>query len=356
MKRHLTTLIIFILIITGLVFITISSPSEANNLFGDQLYFTKKQIFWIIIGLISYLVTSRLNIKLIRRFTPHLYLFSSSLLLLVLIPSIGQKVLGARRWLEFGHFNLQPSELFKLSAILFFSHTFTRSQFRNLKTLLIYLALPLLLIILQPNLSTAIIIALIIISIYYLSGAEIIPLFWLTLVTTGLSLILILTSGYRLNRLKALLNQDDSTTTLSYHSNQIVLAISSGGLFGKGLANSEQKYRYLPKISTDSILAIIGEETGFLGIASIMGLYLTLIIHIFITAQSFTDQFCFLTATGIGCWLAYQSLVNISSLAGLIPITGIPLPLISYGGSSITTILIALGLFRSLEKSHGKNK
>ncbi len=347
MKKHLTTIITFTLISIGLIFITISSQSEASNLFNDQLHFIKRQIFWVVIGTLLYIFFSNLHIKRYQKYIPSLYLLSVGALILVLLPPLSQKILGARRWLEIGDVTIQPSEIFKLSSILFFSQLFSQSQYRNLKTFLIYLVPPLLLIILQPNLSTAIITVLIITSLYYLSGAEIVPLFLLSFLITTVSFILIITSGYRLTRLQALLNQ---TPITSYHSNQITLAISSGGIFGKGLANSEQKYRYLPKIPTDSILAIIGEETGFLGITVIICLYLYLIIHIFTFTYRLTNQFDILLATGVGCWLAYQSLVNISSLATLIPLTGIPLPLISYGGSSVTSILAALGIFHNLEQ------
>lgn len=346
--KHLTNIIIITLIALGLVFITVASPTEALALSNDPLYFIKRQIIWISIGLISYYFASKSHPQQFQKLLPSLYILSVVMLLLVLLPSIGHKILGARRWLEIGNLSLQPTEFFKLVSIFFFANLFSTEKFRNLKTLLSYLTPPIFLIILQPNLSTAIHITLIVITIYYLSGAEIIPLFLLSLSISLITLVLILTSSYRLNRLQVLLGQANNSN--SYHTKQIILTISSGGIFGKGLANSEQKYRYLPKIATDSILAIIGEELGFLGISLVVALYTILVIHIFNISQQIHQPFPILITAGIGSWLAYQSLINISSLASLIPLTGAPLPLISYGGSSTISILIALGIFRSIER------
>lgn len=353
MKKNLTSITIFLLLSIGLIFIALASPSEASNQFDDQFFFIKRQILWVALGVILYFIISRLKLSLIKKLIPAFYWFSVAFLLLVLLPPLSQKVLGARRWLEIGSLTIQPAEIFKLSSILFFARLLSRPHPHPLTSLLLYLLPPLLLIILQPNLSTAIIIALVIISLYYLSGAPIIPLFLISLFTATLSLLLIFTSSYRLDRLQALIHPTTLAPALSYHSRQIILALASGGAFGKGLANSEQKFRFLPKIPTDSILAIIGEETGFLGILLIICLYPYLVARIFKLATRLQDNFETLLVVGIGCWLGYQSLVNISSLATLIPLTGVPLPLISYGGSSVITLLAGLGLVRNLELQHG---
>jgi cell division protein FtsW (lipid II flippase) len=196
-------------------------------------------------------------------------------------------------------------------------------------------------------------IAAIVISIYYLSGAEITSLFSAGFVITLLSLLLILISPYRLARVKTLLNQQ-SDQNLSYHSEQIILSLASGGWSGKGFANSDHKYQFLPKISTDSILAIVGEETGFIGLTLITYLFLLLISRLIRISQVATDLYEKLLLGGIACWVAYQGLINFAAIVALIPLTGIPFPFIAYGGSSLITLFCALGLAINIENKYSK--
>jgi len=345
--------LIFILIFIGLTFISISSLTEANNTIGDKFFYLKKQSFWVVISFISFFVTSKINLNLIKKLSLLFYLFSIICLFLVLIPGFSNQALGASRWLNLGLFSFQPSELVKLSSVIYFASLFSVEKKRNFINLIIYLAIPFILIILEPNLSTAILISAIIISIFYLSGGKIMPLFLLCLSLIGLSLVLVYTSPYRKARFNTLVNPNIATKSESYHSNQIILSLSSGGMFGKGFANSDQKYRFLPKISTDSILAIIGEEVGFIGVLLILIIYMVLITYLIKLASSInSDSFSSLIVAGTTCWITYQSLINIAAIASLIPLTGVPLPFISYGGSSLFTLMIALGLVHNIEKQH----
>jgi len=345
--------LIIILIFIGLTFISISSLTEANNTVGDKYFYLKKQSFWITISFISFYFFSKINLKIVKKFSFILYLFSIICLILVLIPGFSNHALGASRWLNLGLFSFQPSELLKLTSVIYFATLFSIDSKRNFVNLLIYLAIPFILIILEPNLSTAILISAIIISMFYLSGGKIMPLFLLCLSLIGLSLILIYSSPYRKARLETLINPTNSTQSTSYHSNQIILSLSSGGIFGKGFANSDQKYRFLPKISTDSILAIIGEETGFVGVSLILIVYLALISYLIRLASSIQDDlFSSLIVGGTTCWITYQSLINIASIASIIPLTGVPLPFISYGGSSLLTLMTIIGLVRNIEKKY----
>ena len=344
-----STLLSFI----GLLFISSSSLFEAEKTIGDPYFFLKKQMLWLVVGLISLFITSKIKLDTFVNNSFRLYLFSAILLLLVLIPGIGAQVLGARRQIDLGFFNFQPSELFKFASVIFFSFLFSLKEKRNLKNLTLYLGLPLILIILEPNLSTTVMIAAIVISIYYLSGAEIISLFSAGFVITLLSFLLILVSPYRLARVKTLLNQQ-SNQDLSYHSEQIVLSLASGGWSGKGFANSDHKYQFIPKISTDSILAIVGEETGFVGLTLISYLFLLLISRLIHISQVATDTYEKLLVSGIACWIAYQGLINFAAIVALIPLTGIPFPFIAYGGSSLITLFCALGLAINIENKYSK--
>jgi cell division protein FtsW len=343
-----------ILTVIGLIFISISTLSEASNTIGDKFYFIKKQLIWLVLGIILYHFFSRIKLTLIKKYTPIVYYLSLIFLSLVLIPKIGNSALGARRWLDLGFISLQPSEFLKFTSVLFFSNLFVAVDKLTLKNLMIYLGIPFLLIVLEPNLSTAILTSAIVISIYYLAGGEIFSLFKLMIVCISITFALILASPYRQARFNTLIHPEEKETTSSYHRNQIILTLSSGGIFGKGFANSDQKYRYLPKVSTDSILAVIGEETGFVGILIIFYLYITLINHLFRLSQVLTDKFSSYLTAGIASWIAYQCLINLAAIAALIPLTGVPLPFISYGGSSLICLLSAIGLIRNIE-NHNPN-
>jgi len=345
--------LVFSLIFTGIIFISISSLTEANITTGDKFYFFRKQFFWLTISFMAFYITSKIKLDLVKKLSPLIYFVSILGLILVLIPGLSNQTLGARRWLNLGLLSFQPSELLKLSSVLYFSYLFAQSSKRSFINLIIHLIIPFILIILQPNLSTAILVSTIIISIFYLSGGKVIPLFLLCLGLIGLSFILVVNSPYRLARLQTFLNPDQELQTTSYHNSQIILSLSSGGFFGKGFANSDQKYRFLPKISTDSILAIIGEETGFLGTFTIILLYVLLLSYLIKLASLVSqDTFSSLLVSGIACWIGYQCLINISAIANIIPLTGVPLPFISYGGSSLLTLMIAIGLVRNIEKTH----
>jgi cell division protein FtsW len=347
-KRSPLITLIFSLLIIGFTFISISSLTEANNTAGDRFYFLRKQGFWIIISLLAFFLFSKIKLNLIKKLSGFFYFFSIICLILVLIPGLSNSILGARRWLNLGIFSFQPSELLKLSSVIYFANLFSQESKKNLTNLLIYLIGPFILIILEPNLSTALLIFAISISMFYLSGGKIMPIISICLCFIIVAFILIVTSPYRLTRLQTLVNPQTSES--SYHSNQIILSLSSGGFFGKGFANSDQKYRFLPKVSTDSILAIIGEEMGFLGVATIIIIYASLTIRLIKISSLIKDQFDSLIVSGTACWISFQALINIAAIANIIPLTGIPLPLISYGGSSLVTLMIALGLTHNIEK------
>jgi cell division protein FtsW len=351
-KSPLLTLIL-ILISISLIFISISSLSEAVSTIGDKYFFIKRQLAWITFSIIAFFIFSKIKIDTIKKQSFTFYLFSLFLLILVLVPEIGNEVLGARRWLNLGFISIQPSELLKFTSIIFFSYLFAEEKNKNLKKLLTYLVPSLILIIAQPNLSTAILIALIVISIYYLSGSKLTELIGLSTFSILIFFILIVISPYRSARLQTLIKPQEDISKTSYHSYQVTLAISSGGIWGKGFANSDQKYKFLPKISTDSILAVIGEETGLIGISLIVLVYIYLIAYLFKISLKIPNNFESLIISGTACWIAYQTIINMSAIVSLIPLTGVPLPFISYGGSSLITLASIMGIIKSIEN---KNK
>ncbi len=345
-------IVTYLLLAIGLIFISISSLSDAQNSFGDKFFYLKKQSLWFAAGTISLFVFSKINLTYIKKLIYPAFFASIFFLILVLIPGISTETLGARRWLIFGPINFQPSEVFKIISIFFFARLFSQESKRTIKNLVIYLGIPILLIILEPNMSTTVLITAIIASIYYLSGSDIKQLFVLTLIGFLVSIILIIGSPYRQARLQTLIDPSSDISGKSYHSNQIIISIASGGLFGKGIGNSSQKYQFLPELTTDSILAIIGEETGFLGISFIIFLYVLLIISIFKISKASPDPENQLISAGVGCWIAFQSLINISAIASIIPLTGIPLPFISYGGSSLLMLLSSIGIILNINNQN----
>ena len=353
MKNSLLFVYALTLSFIGLLFMSSASLFEAEKTIGDPYFFIKRQLLWLILGIIVMLITSKINLNLVKENSFRFYLLSTIFLILVLIPGIGVKVLGARRQIDLGFFNFQPSELFKLASVIFFSYLFTLPEHRNISSLFLYLGLPLILIILEPNLSTTLLIALIVTAIYFLSGAKITNLFLVGLILTVFAAIFIFTSPYRLNRVKTLLQQQNNQD-LSYHSEQIILSLASGGISGKGFANSDHKYKFLPKISTDSILAIIGEETGFIGLALITYLFLILISRLMRLSQVAKDDYEKLLVGGIAVWIALQGLINFAAIVALIPLTGIPFPFIAYGGSSLINLFAALGLAINIEKKYSQ--
>lgn len=337
------------LTIIGLFFISLTSPSEAKS-FGNPTFFLERQLIWAIVGFILYLVATKIPIDLLFRHSVWLYLISLISLIAVIIPQVGHQALGASRWLRFGQVGIQPSELFKLTGLIVFSQIFSQAKYQSLKYLCYFLFPPVFLILLEPNFSGVVLVCAIAVSIYYLSGASLGRLAALSLIGFASGCLLIVTSPYRLARFQNLTSADSQK---GYHSQQLIISLSAGGWFGKGLTNSNQKFQFLPKISTDSILAVIAEETGVVGIIAIFYLYLTLIGHLFKLSKKINPPYSFFVA-GSACWLALQTLINAAAISSLLPLTGVPLPLISYGGSSLISLMIAFGLAKNIESKYAK--
>jgi cell division protein FtsW len=278
----------------------------------------------------------------------------SFFLFLVIIPGIGINLLGARRWISIGSFNFQPSEVIKLALAMFLAKL--ASEGFDLRYQLGSIAAVAFLVMLQPDLGTTIIIVTIGFTQVFVAGAPIIYMFSTVFTGGVLASILILFSEYRRTRLLTFIESlvdplglsDPSGST--YHIRQILIALGSGGLFGAGLGHSKQKHLFLPETATDSVFAVISEEIGFLG-ASILIILLTYYVLLLIkTAKNSPDEFSSLLVTGIAIWIGGQMFLNIASMVALIPITGIPLPFLSYGGTSLTAMLFSIGIVLNISK------
>lgn len=332
----------------GLIAIYDASVIDAFRTFNDKFHYVKQQSTWMILGMIAALITASIPSTWLKKYAHIFYGFTLLLMVLVLIPGIGSKLLGARRWIILGPAVLQPSELLKISLCIYLAKWLETA--RSIKQFLILLGTNLFLIMLQPDLGTAIIVIGMAFMIYYLSGAKIKEIFTFSVLLLAAISCLILLSPYRLNRLKTFMDPTIDPLGSSYHINQVLYGLGSGGLNGVGLGKSRQKYAYLPEATTDSIFVIIAEEFGFIG-SSIFALFLVwiLIASLQISARA-TDKFDKLLAGGISILFIIQVFVNLSSMVALVPLTGVPLPFISYGGSSLVTNFIALGLLINISK------
>ncbi len=333
----------------GLVAIYDASVVDAFKTFGDKFHYVKQQSSWLILGIIISLITSKIPIKFLKNISPYILSLSLFLMVLVLIPGIGSKFLGARRWITIGPVVLQPSEILKISLILYLSNWLER--YRDISKFLFVIGVSLVLVMLQPDLGTAIIIVGASFLTYYLSGAPIKHILYFSGILLIAVLTLILLSPYRMDRVKTFLDPTSDPLGRSYHINQVLYGIGSGGFGGVGLGRSRQKYAFLPEATTDSIFVIIAEEFGFVGATFIISSLVYLLHSSFKVALMVRDKFDKLLASGVSLLFLVQIFVNLSSMVALIPLTGVPLPFISYGGSSLVTNFIALGLLINVSRN-----
>lgn len=343
--------LVLVLAVFGLVMVYDSSVSLAIRDFSDPFYFVKEQAKWLIAGIIIFFAASRIPYKWWYRIAVPLLMATIALLLAVFIPGLGVKALGARRWINLGFTVLQPAEFAKLALIMYLSAWFSNHEKKRFGPFLLLLGMVVGLVVLEPDLGTAMVIVATAILLYFFSGA---PLRHFSLILPVLVVgvvLLSLLSPYRFARLTSFMNPDKDPLGSSYQVRQATLAIGSGGIFGVGLGKSRQKYQYLPEANTDSIFAIIGEETGFIGGIVIISVYLFMTYVGYRIAVKAPDAFGRLLALGVASWVGVQAGINIAANVALIPLTGIPLPLVSYGGSSLIVTMCGLGIVANISRS-----
>ncbi|MAG59450.1 putative lipid II flippase FtsW [Candidatus Woesebacteria bacterium] len=345
--KHLL-FVVLALSLFGVMMVFNASGVDATRNFGDQFFFAKRQLIWAAFGALGLLFFSRIPYQLLQRFALPIFGISLLLLGLVLLPNFGISSLGASRWLEIGPIVFQPAEFAKLALVIYLAAILAKN--RSLVLFLITVGLTTGLVLVEPDLGTAAVIAAIGLVIYFVSGAPLWYFFAILPAALISGLILTLTSAYRKERLMTFLNPEIDPLGTSYHIRQILIALGSGGLFGMGLGQSRQKYLFLPEPTTDSIFAIIGEELGFIGSAAVVLAFIYIIWKGFTIASRVSDPFGKLLAVGVTSWIGIQAVVNLSSMVAFIPLTGVPLPLLSYGGSSLITMLAAVGILLNVSK------
>ena len=326
----------------------------------DGQYYLKRHIINIMIGLILAYGTTVIDYRLLRAYTPFLWGAGVLGLAIVLIPGLGSEINGARAWIALpGGFQIQPAELAKISIIIGMSmilsertHDSDGPTSKDVLQALVIAAVPVLLIILQPDMGTILIISAAVVTIIAVSGS---PARWVV----GLLLIAVLggfvavkagvISDYQINRLQTFVDPNADTQGAGYQLRQARITVGSGGLIGTGLFNGPQTNgRFVPEQQTDFIFTVAGEELGFLGSGAILILYLILLMRAFSIARRTNDPFGRLVCTGVIAWFSFQIFENIGMTMGLMPMTGVPLPFISYGGSSMFATLIGVGLLQNV--------
>lgn len=345
------TILTFLLVIFGLVMLSSAGIVEGHNKFGSPSYFLVHQLLYgALPGAALFLLFSRVNYRFWRKIALPLLIVVTGLLVLVFVPGIGYGFRGAQRWVGFKFFSFQPSEFLKLSLIIYLAAWFGRYEgrinvgLRSIAPFFLVFGFAGLLLLLQPDMGTLILVALIAASVYFFAGARLAHFLSLILIIAILISIFSVLEPYRFARLKAFLNPDTDKQGATYHINQALLGIGSGGIFGLGFGQSQQKINYLPEPVGDSIFAIIVEELGFVGAVVLLSLFLSLALVLISIAGGVHNQFGKLLVLGIMTWITGQALINISAITGLIPLTGIPLPFISFGSSSLVTVMAGLGI------------
>lgn len=349
--------VMFILLVFGLVMISSAGVVISKTRFGDEYYFFKHQLFFgIIPGLILLYIVQKVRYTFWKKISFPLFVTALILLMLVFVPGVGVKLQGASRWINLGPISFQPTELMKLSIIIYFASWIESrgTKLKDFKEGLIPFAIILgvvaLLIIAQPDVGTLGAIIVISLVMFFIAG---VPFKYITsLIATGMVLLfmLIKIEPYRMNRLLSFINPELDPQGIGYQINQALIAVGSGGIFGLGLGQSRQKFSYLPEPIGDSIYAIIGEELGIIGAGALLVLFILFAMRGFKIAKNAPDMFSSMVAVGISSWIVFQALINIMAIIGMIPLTGITLPLVSYGSTSLVFVLVGIGILLNISK------
>ncbi len=357
-KPDYTLLItIAVIVIYGVVMLASASSVISFEKYDDSNYLLKHQLLYGIgLGLIGFFVLSRIDYHVWKKFAFAMLAINVLLLLAVFLPGIGYEYGGARRWIDLGPTIFQPTELLKLTFILYLATLFAKNiegikdTAYGLKPFLVIVGTIVFLIMLQPDMGTMVTIAIIGFVIFYVAGPPLKHLAWVIGGATGLFFLLIKIAPYRAARLTVFLNPALDPQGIGYHINQALLAIGSGGVLGLGLGHSRQKFLYLPEVTGDSIFAVIAEELGLIFSFALIALFLLLMYRGYKIARTAPDTFGKLTAVGITSWLVLQAFINIAAMVTLVPLTGIPLPFVSYGSSALAASLAAVGILVNISK------
>ena len=347
----LVTVTVLALVVLGLIMILSASSVSSFATYGTSFKFFNRQLLGVAIGIGCFVAFARLDYRRLRGVGYAAFVVSLGMLLVVLIPGVGISVGGSARWLGAGPFQFQPSEVAKLALILFAADVFARKK-ENLFDTFGHTMLPMvpalgaltLLVMLQPDLGTTLLLGAIGVGMLFVAGAPVRYLAPTLGAGATVASVAAVIEPYRRARVLAFLNPWADPFNTGYQAIQSLIAVGSGGWFGVGLGASRQKWLYVPNAHTDFIFAIYAEETGILGSLVVLGMFGFLAYLGIRAASKAPDRFGLLLASGITIWISLQALVNIGAVTASLPITGVPLPLVSFGGSSLVILLAAMGI------------
>jgi cell division protein FtsW len=348
-------ILVAVLCLIGVVMVLSASSIVSLSSYGSPWHFFVRQWIWLLIGGAGFVVASRVDHRVWRRPSRLLMYATVGLLLAVMVPGVGVSAYGASRWIGTSTVQLQPSELAKLALILFSADVLDRrsgkgSWLYQAGPVLAVLGLLVVLVMAQPDMGTTMVLVAIAVSMLFAAGLPGRTLTALGALGVFGGYVMAKAAPYRWRRLTAFIDPFKNARTSGYQSVQALLALSHGHVIGDGIGSSIASYGYLPNAQTDFIFAVIGEETGLLGGFFISGLFLTLMLVGTRIACRAPSRFAALAATGITTWLVGQAIINIGAVVGLLPVTGVPLPFVSFGGSALVIALFGTGILANIAK------
>ncbi|MDD5527391.1 MAG: putative lipid II flippase FtsW [Patescibacteria group bacterium] len=345
-----------LLIVLGLVFLSSASAAVAYTRYGSSDYFFKRQLLVAAVGLVLFYVCYIIDYRLWRKYAFFFLIISCIFLSLVFIPGLSRQSGTAKSWLDIFGFSVQPSEFVKIFFLIYLAawlearrkdlHDFKQGIGPFLAVLLVIAALMLL----QPDLGTLAIIGSVSLIVYFVGGGKISHLAIVLLLAALALTVAIHFKPYQMERFQCAFDPSANVKAQCYQLNQSLIAVGSGGIFGRGLGQSRQKFAYLPEVYGDSIFAVMAEEIGFVFSAAFLLLYVFIFYRIILIAKRAPDLFGKLLCVGVASWLAIQTFFNVGGIIGLIPMTGVPLPFVSQGGSSLIAALIGLGIIVNISR------
>ncbi|HXX73534.1 MAG TPA: putative lipid II flippase FtsW [Nitrospiraceae bacterium] len=357
---HTLLMVTVTLALIGLVMVFSASAIVAGNRFHDSGFFLKRQVAWLAFGFLLLHLTSRIDYTLWKKLSVPILGCMVVLLVMVLVPSLGVAAKGARRWLRAGLISIQPAELAKLVGVIYLAAYLTKKEGKikffqsGLLPALMVIGVLSGLILLEPDLGTVVVIGFVTVGLCFLAGAKISHLLGLALCAIPVVLVLVLGSGYRRQRLMTFLAPWKDASDTGFQITQSFLAFGSGGPFGVGLGEGKQKLFFLPEAHTDFVLALIGEELGLAGTATVILLFAVFVWRGFQIAARARAPFGRYLGMGITLLIGMQALVNAAVVTGLLPTKGLTLPFVSYGGSSLVVSLLGVGVLLSISRDrHG---
>ncbi len=361
----LITVTLFLIILGIIILANVSAPLSLER-FGTTYYFLKHQLLSILLpGLILTFFAFKIHLNHLKKWIPLLLLINLILLAMVFLPGIGFNFRGAARWMNLGPISFQPSEFLKLTFILYLAawlenrtqgqRTSNGNFSQTFLSFLIVIGIISLFLISQPDIGTLGIIILVAGLMYFLAKTPIWQSFLMVLIGAVSLFVLVKLAPYRTNRFTVFFNPEIDPMGIGYQIKQALIATGSGGISGSGLGMSQMKFGFLPQSISDSIFAIFAEETGFIGSCLLIFLFLIFLWRGFRIGRLSQDKFSQLTAWGITAWICFQSFINIAAITGVLPLTGVPLPFISYGGSALVTELVGIGILLNISRYSSKS-